>query len=112
MVKKTSLIPLDEDIIDKIVLANCIFASILAAIVCILTFNLLGDQLKNLFSNSTSYERARNIKKESLLSTVHDRTSINEVESEVDVEEAEEDGGSCFGNCCEMLSQKYKPTDS
>jgi hypothetical protein len=85
MVKKTSLIPLDEDIIDKIVLANCIFSSILAAVVCILTFNLLGDQLKNLFSNSTSYERARNIKKESLLSTVHDRTSINEVESEVDV---------------------------
>ena len=81
IIKKTTLIPLDEDIIDKIVLANCIFSSILAVIVCILTFNLLGDQLKNLFSNTTSYERARNFKKESLLSTVNDRSPINQVES-------------------------------
>ena len=81
IIKKTTLIPLDEDIIDKIVLANCIFSSILAVIICILTFNLLGDQLKNLFSNTTSYERARNFKKESLLSTVNDRSSINQVES-------------------------------
>jgi len=55
IIKKTSLLPLDEDIIEKIVLANCIFSTIMATVICLMTFNLLGDQLKNLFSNSTSY---------------------------------------------------------
>lgn len=55
MIKRTSLIPLDEDLLDKIVLGNCIFATIMGIVVCLLTFNLLGDQLKNIFSNTTSF---------------------------------------------------------
>lgn len=42
----------------------------LSVITCLGLFNLLGDQCKNLGSNMTSYERAKNLKKDSLLSSV------------------------------------------
>lgn len=44
-----------------------IVSSLLAGIFCFLLVSLLGDQLKNLFSNSTSYERAKNLSKSTLL---------------------------------------------
>ena len=73
----TTLIPLDGDILDIIILVNAIFSTLLAVITCILLANLLGDQLVNIFSNSTSYERAKNLKKDSLL-TSQDRHSLND----------------------------------
>ena len=54
-IKPTSLIPIPEEIIDDVVLGNAIFSTVLSALVCLLVFNLLGDQLVNLASNTTSY---------------------------------------------------------
>ena len=76
----TTLIPLDENILDIIILVNAIFSTLLAALTCLLLFNLLGDQLVNISSNSTSYERAKNLKKDSLLT--QGRHSLNDTESE------------------------------
>lgn len=84
-IKPTSLIPIPIEIIEDVILANAIFSSVLSGLVCLMVFNLLGDQLVNLSSNSTSYERAKNLKKDSLL-TSRDRHSLNETESEFEEE--------------------------
>jgi hypothetical protein len=44
-----------------------IVCGLLAALFCTMLVSLLGDQLKNLFSNSTSYERAKSLRKSTLL---------------------------------------------
>jgi palmitoyltransferase ZDHHC13/17 len=79
MFKRTTLLPIDEGLLDTIILVNCIIATLLAVIAVLLLFNLLGDQLKNIFSDTTSYERAKQVQKESLLSA-QDRVSLNESE--------------------------------
>jgi palmitoyltransferase len=57
------LLPLSADTLNTIVLANLIVCGSLSLICCVLLFSVLGEQLKNLFSNSTSYERAKNVGK-------------------------------------------------
>lgn len=89
-----------------------IVSSFLALLSFILIFSLLIDQLINIFTNTTSYERAKNVnKKSSTLLSAHSEEgtmmdSINEEEN-IAVTESEEDEPNCFGNCCSMLSQKY-----
>ena len=65
--RPSRLIPIPESDRDKYYLTNMIVSSLLAGIFCFLLVSLLGDQLKNLFSNSTSYERAKNLSKSTLL---------------------------------------------
>ena len=54
-IQPTTLFGLSDEITDKIIFTNAIVSTLLAVIVCILVFNLLGDQLVNIFSNTTSY---------------------------------------------------------
>jgi hypothetical protein len=44
-----------------------IVCGLLAALFISMLISLLGDQLKNLFSNTTSYERAKSLRKSTLL---------------------------------------------
>ena len=86
-----------------------IASSLLAGVFCFLLVSLLGDQLKNLCSNSTSYERAKNLSRSTLLESTHDHldSGINNP-SEVLEEEDEEEPG-CLSNCCTMLREPYEP---
>jgi len=86
-----------------------VVSSFLAAVLCLLMFSLLGDQIKNLVSNSTSYERAKNIrrnKQSTLLHSVDGDEGINPESkgSSSVLEDEEEESG---GQCCAMLSEKY-----
>lgn len=67
----TTLIPIDQGLLDTLKTVNLGVCGTLAVLSCLSLFNLLGDQLKNLCSNSTSYERAKNLNKESLLTSNH-----------------------------------------
>ena len=64
---------------SKLVLGNLLICGSLSVIICISVFSVLGEQLKNLASNSTSYERAKNAtkKKKASLLTANQRSSIN-----------------------------------
>ena len=59
--RPSRLIPIPEQDRDKYYLANMVVSGLLAGLFCFLLVSLLGDQLKNLCSNSTSYERAKNL---------------------------------------------------
>ena len=65
--RPSRLIPIPEQDRDKYYLANMVVSGLLAGLFCFLLVSLLGDQLKNLCSNSTSYERAKNLSKSTLL---------------------------------------------
>lgn len=60
---RTDLISIPEDVMSKVVLANLLLCGTLSILVCIAICSLLGDQLKNIFTNSTAYERAKNTKR-------------------------------------------------
>jgi hypothetical protein len=82
-IRESRLIQLPE---DKYYLVNMIVSSFLAFVSFILVFSLLLDQLTNIFTNTTSYERAKNSnKKSSTLLSAHSEEgtmmdSINEEE--------------------------------
>jgi hypothetical protein len=72
------LISIAEEDRNKYYLTNMVVCGLLSALFCMLLFSLLGDQLKNLCSNTTSYERAKSLRKSTLLETdEHVRDSIN-----------------------------------
>lgn len=68
-IKPTTLLPISEDTLDLLIGINVGVCGTLSVVTCLAMFNLLGDQCKNLGSNSTSYERAKNLKKDSLLTS-------------------------------------------
>lgn len=67
VLKPSSLLPIPDDSRNKYDITNMVVSSLLAALFCAMLISLIGDQLKNLFSNSTSYERAKNLHKSTLL---------------------------------------------
>lgn len=67
MIKPNRFFTLPEEDSDAIYLANTILSSIIAAFFCFSLTSLLVDQCKNLFSNTTSFERAKNLRKSTLL---------------------------------------------
>jgi hypothetical protein len=69
-IKPTTLLSIPEDTLDTIIVVNLAVCCSLGVLGALSLFSLLGDQLKNLFSNTTSYERAKSIHKSSLLSSV------------------------------------------
>ena len=81
-----------------------VFSGILSATEFFLLIPLFMDQLKNLFSNSTSYERAKNIKRKKNVSLLTEKSSVNEIESEKLLSDEEEQEDSCGKNCCAILS--------
>ena len=102
-IKPTTLLSIPEDTLDTIIVVNLAVCCSLGVLGALSLFSLLGDQLKNLFSNTTSYERAKSIHKSSLLSSVD-----HSMNTEYDLEQDEsEEGPGCMGNCCMMLKQPY-----
>lgn len=63
----SKLLPIADSDREKYELTNMIVCGLLAALFISMLISLLGDQLKNLFSNTTSYERAKSIRKSTLL---------------------------------------------
>ena len=94
------MLGIDDELLDKLVLVNTILVCSLGILNMLGLFSLLGDQLQNLCSNSTSYERAKNLKKSTILTL---RQSLNETDSLLEGKD-EEEKQTCFGNCCAMLS--------
>lgn len=107
--RPSRLLPISSDSRNKYYLTNMIVCGLLSALFCLLLFSLLGDQLKNLCSNTTSYERAKNLSKSTLLEADEQlQNSINnEPTTSVTIEEEEDEEAGCLGNCCAMLRQEY-----
>jgi palmitoyltransferase len=95
-IRPTTLFPLGEDK-DKYALINMLLCGGLAAVFCVMLFSLLGDQLKNLFSNTPSYERAKNVRRKgSSLLTAHSEEGMmdainSETKPEVTLDEEDAD---------------------
>lgn len=70
LIRPTTLLSISEDTLDIIVDVNMGVCCSLGVIGTLALFSLLGDQMKNLCSNTTSYERAKSLQKGSLLSSV------------------------------------------
>ena len=90
-------------------MVNLIVCGGLSLVMSLMLCSLLGDQLKNLVSNSSSYERNKNIrhKKDSLLTTNERSLANSEEIKDVEEDDEDDDEPNCFANCCTMLSEKY-----
>ena len=82
IIKLNRYINIPEEDQDKYFLTNAIVSVLLSPFFCIALFYLLGEQLKNVFSNTTAFERSKSIRKSSssiMTANSVDRGSLNEV---------------------------------
>ena len=111
-IKPNRFLPIDPVDAETYHLANMIVSS-LFCLVCLLGLtSLLGEQLKNLTTNTTSFERTKRRKRKnrSLLTQPEDRESINQEElssQQSMVEDEEEERPDCISSCCSMLKDPY-----
>lgn len=72
ILKPNRFINIPESDKDKYYLSNTIISCFFAAMLCAFLVFLFLDQIKNLVSNSTQYERAKGNRSSSLLSSVNE----------------------------------------
>lgn len=115
-IQPSRFLPLDPDHRDEYYLGNMVVSCLICLVSLLGLCSLLGDQLKNLTTNSTSFERARLRRKKKagslLTQNEHTRESLNhETEgsnsSSAILEEDDEEGQGCLGSCCSMLREDY-----